>query len=365
MQTTEDPSISAIIGNSPQLIDIKAAIQKIAPRNTTVLVTGETGTGKELVAQAIHQGSLRRFKPFIRVNCAAIPESLLESELFGYAEGTFTGGKKGGYIGKFAEADGGTVFLDEVADLPITLQAKLLRFLQEHEIQRLGELAPRRVNVRVVAATNANLLQLVEEKKFRSDLFYRLNVVTLELPPLRERQEDIALISQAIINQLNEEFNYRVYKLAPEVQHILFHYPWPGNVRELANVLEVAFNLCDGETQLGVVFLPKYLQEWARSAGIVDYTQFVPVFPCTGLQKALKTQPVNSKAVPIPSEVLNCWREELITVGRRPLVEVMEGLEEAILRYFLANETNRSRVAKLLGISRPALYKKMQKHMIT
>ena len=262
MQTTEDPSIASIIGKSPQILDLKQAILKIAPRNTTVLLTGETGTGKELFAQALHQGSLRRFKPFVKVNCAAIPENLLESELFGYAEGTFTGGKKGGYLGKFAIADGGTVFLDELAEMPLALQAKLLRFLQEHEIQRLGESMPRRVNVRVVAATNANLPQLVKYQKFRSDLYYRLNVVSLDIPPLRNRREDIPLLCQSFLKPLNAEFDYRVYRLSDEVKQLFDIYPWPGNVRELHNVLEAAFHLFDGGQEIKLEHLPQYLREW-------------------------------------------------------------------------------------------------------
>ncbi|KLU60229.1 limonene hydroxylase [Peptococcaceae bacterium CEB3] len=262
MQTTEDPSIAAIVGKSPQILDLKQAVLKVAPRNTTVLITGETGTGKELFAQALHQGSLRRFKPFVRVNCAAIPEALLESELFGYAEGTFTGGKKGGYLGKFALADGGTVFLDELAELPLALQAKLLRFLEEHEIQRLGESLPRRVNVRVVAATNANLAQLVKYKKFRSDLYYRINVVTLEIPPLRSRREDIPVLTRAFMKQLNVEYDYRVYRLDADIQRILDSYHWPGNVRELRNILETAFNLHDGGQELNAGYLPPYLRRW-------------------------------------------------------------------------------------------------------
>jgi transcriptional regulator with PAS, ATPase and Fis domain len=362
MQTMEDPSIAAIIGNSPLIIDIKAAIVKLAPRNTTVLVTGETGTGKELIAQAIHQGSLRRFKPFVRVNCAAIPDALLESELFGYAEGSFTGGKKGGYIGKFAEADGGTVFLDEIGDLPFSLQAKLLRFLQEHEIQRIGELTPRRVNVRVVAATNANLQELVQEKKFRSDLYYRLNVVTLELPPLRERQEDILLIARAMIKQLNTEFNYRVYLLSPEVQKTVQNYSWPGNVRELANVLEVAFNLCDGERELQQTHLPKYLQGWAKSAGIRAESHAEAL---VSEQTKAALPLISTTALPISAEALNVFHEQLALIGYLPLSQVIDGLEDAILRYVLHRESNRSKVAQLLGISRPALYKKMQKYLIT
>ncbi|MHB1406641.1 MAG: sigma-54 interaction domain-containing protein [Desulfitobacteriaceae bacterium] len=371
MEITEDPSVSAIIGNSPQIVDLKAALVKVATRNTTILITGETGTGKEMFAQAIYQGSLRRFKPFIRVNCAAIPEALLESELFGYAEGTFTGGRKGGYIGKFAQADGGTIFLDEVAELTLPLQAKLLRFVQEREIQRLGESQPRRLNVRLIAATNGNLAQLVKYNKFRSDLYYRLNVVTLEIPPLRERREDILLLTKLYMKQLNSEFGYRVYRLSPVVNKLFLTYPWPGNVRELQNVLEVAFNLCDGEAELHIKHLPHYLRNWIKEQTDLEFSgldlersvsEEQAKTNVSGIEQELcqnfKVALVNDK---FPPEEFRAWQEYLSWVGRRPLAEIMDGLEEEILRYLLKNEPNRSRIAEILGISRPALYKKIQK----
>ncbi len=375
METTEDPSVLAIVGASPQMIDLKAAILKIAPRNTTVLITGETGTGKEMFAQAIYHGSLRRYKPFVRVNCAAIPESLLESELFGYADGTFTGGRRGGYLGKFAQADGGTVFLDEVAELPLPIQAKLLRFIQEKEIQRLGESQPRRLNVRLVAATNANLGQLVKYNKFRSDLYYRLNVVTLEIPPLRDRREDIIPLCRQFMRQLNQEFDYRIYRLSPEVLRLFNAYSWPGNVRELQNVLEVAYNLSAGGPELRMEHMAKYLKEWmqeqdnqkilAAKAKTGEYT------PAADLdQPALKPGPDDQATIQaavgnLPPGEFRTWQEYLNLVGKRPLGEIMDALEEELLRYLLRHQHNRSQVAGLLGISRPALYKKMQKYSLS
>lgn len=393
MQTTEDPSIASIIGNSPQIIDLKQAVLKIAPRNTTVLITGETGTGKELFAQALHQGSLRRFKPFVRVNCAAIPETLLESELFGYADGSFTGGKKGGYLGKFAIADGGTVFLDEMAELSFPLQAKLLRFLQEHEIQRIGESMPRRVNVRVVAATNANLAQLVKYKKFRSDLYYRLNVVTLEIPPLRSRREDIPLLSQTFLKQLNVEYDYRIYRLNPSVRNIFEVYPWPGNVRELYNVLETAFNLYDEGTELRVEHLPQYLRDWhteQTQAEIFVDKNVDSKEPAVGTEETTKQDQISilhqdnitkennfsSKMLPegrndkdkvkneVKEEELQDLMHYMNMLGQFPLAKIMDDFEANILRYLLSRETNRSHVAEMLGISRPALYKKMHRYFL-
>lgn len=414
MQTTEDPSIASIIGNSPQILDLKQAILKIAPRNTTVLLTGETGTGKELFAQALHQGSLRRFKPFVKVNCAAIPENLLESELFGYAEGTFTGGKKGGYLGKFAIADGGTVFLDELAEMPLSLQAKLLRFLQEHEIQRLGESMPRRINVRVVAATNANLAQLVKYKKFRSDLYYRLNVVSLEIPPLRNRREDIPLLCQSFLKPLNAEYDYRVYRLSEEVKQLFDAYPWPGNVRELHNVLEAAFHLFDGGQEIRLEHLPQYLRQWQAEqradaqrqaeeyqrhrrdepwlehrprAGRTEYNHGEgDREPCADRHKqstakierqktnerVIKSSPQGKEELKLPDTgTLNAeigraavfaWQRYENMIGKHPLAEIMDELEAEILRHLLAHEPNRSHVAEMLGISRQALYKKIHKY---
>lgn len=374
METTEDPSVVSIVGASLPIIDMKAAILKIAPRNTTVLITGETGTGKEMFAQAIYQGSLRRFKPFVKVNCAAIPESLLESELFGYADGTFTGGRKGGYIGKFAQADGGTVFLDEVAELPLHLQAKLLRFIQEREIQRLGESEPRRLNVRLIAATNANLGQLVKYNKFRSDLYYRLNVVTLEIPPLRDRREDIIPLCRQFMQQLNEEFEYRIYRLASDVMRLFNVYPWPGNVRELQNVIEVAYNLSDGGPELRMEHMAKYLKEWLLEQANQEIlavkadTEPIPtdsvIDKKSGQANLFSHFPAHSADGNLPPREFRAWQEYLSWVGKRPLAEIMDSLEEELLRYLLRHERNRSQLAGILGISRPALYKKMQKYSI-
>ena len=361
MQTTEDPSIASIIGASPQILDLKQVILKVAPRNTTVLITGETGTGKELFAQALHHGSLRRYKPFVRVNCAAIPEALLESELFGYAEGTFTGGRKGGYLGKFALADGGTVFLDELAELSLPLQAKLLRFLQEHEIQRLGETMPRKVNVRIVAATNANLAQLVKYKKFRSDLYYRLNVVTLEIPPLRARREDIPLLCELFLKQLNTEYDYRVYRLSSEVQGLFDTYPWPGNIRELQNVLETAFSLFNGGHELTSQHIPLYLQNWLNNKQ-VDSLANDSDCPCQ--ESSMQKAPSSSSSVEKERAKNDfSWQQVLDLAEKVPLAEVLDTCEGEILRFFLQRVSNRSKLAELFGISRPALYKKIHKYV--
>jgi PAS domain S-box-containing protein len=226
-----------IIGESPV---IKQAVQlaKVAAATpATVLLLGEGGTGKELFAHAIHHASSRQGKQFIRVNCSAFPESLLESELFGYSEGAFTGARKQGKKGIFEEADGGTIFLDEIGAMPLSLQAKILRVLQEGEIVRIGEARPLTVDVRVIAATNADLEKLIEEGKFREDLYYRLNVFPIYIPSLVERRADIPLLAQYYLHALGEDYNRPDTELSPAAARMLQEYHWPGNVRELKNVM--------------------------------------------------------------------------------------------------------------------------------
>jgi transcriptional regulator with GAF, ATPase, and Fis domain len=228
-----------IIGQSKAMRGVFNQIIKVAPKESTVLVTGETGTGKELIARSIHQHSKRQDKPFVAINCAAIPEALLESELFGHERGAFTGAnsKK---LGKFQLADGGTLFLDEIGDMPLETQAKLLRAIEEHTIERVGAIKSIKVNVRFIAATNRNLEIMVEGGLFRQDLFYRLNVFSIMLPPLRQRREDIPLLSEKFLNEMGKERH-----LSSEALQLLMTNDWPGNVRELKNALESAAVLTD------------------------------------------------------------------------------------------------------------------------
>jgi transcriptional regulator with PAS, ATPase and Fis domain len=214
--------------------------RKVARSDSTVLLRGESGTGKELFAHSIHVESNRALGPFVKVNCAAIPETLFESELFGYKAGAFTGAHKHGKKGKFALADRGTIFLDEVSELPASMQVKLLRVLQEREIEPVGAVEPEPIDVRVVAATNKDLAALLAQGAFRQDLYYRLNVVKLEIPALRERRDDIPLVAERLLRQLEKETGVPVEGLAPDVEEVLKAYAWPGNVRELRNVLEQA-----------------------------------------------------------------------------------------------------------------------------
>ncbi|MGB9905542.1 MAG: sigma-54 interaction domain-containing protein, partial [Desulfotomaculales bacterium] len=247
-----------IVGTSERIQELKRIVLKVARSDSTVLIRGESGTGKELFAHALHNASPRRARPFVRVNCSALPENLLESELFGYREGAFTGARRGGKMGKFELADGGTIFLDEIGDLPVNMQAKLLRVLQEKEIERLGDNQPTKVNVRVIAATNRNLEEMVREGLFRQDLFYRLNVVVLEIPPLRERPEDIPALVASLLAKLTEHLGCSPKRIDEGALECLRKHTWPGNVRELENVLERILNLVE-EDVITVHHFPFYL----------------------------------------------------------------------------------------------------------
>ncbi|MBC7963462.1 MAG: sigma 54-interacting transcriptional regulator [Steroidobacteraceae bacterium] len=241
-------SFDHIVGTSRELEWVKDLGRRVAFSTTTVLLKGESRTGKELFAHAIHNQSQRALGPFIKVNCAAIPETLFESELFGYREGAFTGAQKKGKKGKFALADKGTIFLDEISELPLTMQVKLLRVLQEKEIEPVGSEQPQLVDVRIIAASNRDLESMVKEGLFRHDLYYRLNVVMLEIPPLRSRRDDIPLLIQFHLRQLEKETGIPVDGVDPDVMEILKGCDWPGNVRELRNVLEQALYVKTGNT---------------------------------------------------------------------------------------------------------------------
>lgn len=253
-QLTSTAGIDNIVGNSPAMQKVYEIIKKVAPTDSTVLVRGKSGTGKELVTLALHHGSLRSKNAFVSINCAALPENLLESEIFGYAKGAFTGAtseKKG----LFEEANGGTLFLDEIGDLSPRLQAKLLRVLQEGEFFRIGETIPRKCDVRIIAATNQILEELIRDKKFREDLYYRLNVVTINLPDLKERQDDIPILIKHFLHKFNTKHNKNILTVSKEAMIALVGASWLGNIRELENAIERAVILCDG-TELKMEDLP-------------------------------------------------------------------------------------------------------------
>jgi two-component system response regulator AtoC len=235
-----------IIGSSQGINELYAVLERVANTPTTVLITGESGTGKELVARALHEHSTRKDKPFIKVNCAAIPKELIESELFGYERGAFTGAVSS-KPGRFELANGGTLFLDEIGEIPIEMQVKLLRALQESEFERVGGIKTMHVDVRLVAATNRDLKKLIVAGAFREDLFYRLNVVPIRLPALRERASDIPVLAEHFLLKFNERLKKRVTGVAPDAMETLSHYGWPGNIRELENVIERAVLFSDAD----------------------------------------------------------------------------------------------------------------------
>jgi two-component system response regulator AtoC len=242
---TGDAKRFRIIGTGPQMQGVFAMIDKVADTPTTVLITGESGTGKELVARALHANSRLSTKPYIRVNCAAIPRELMESEFFGYEKGAFTGAVTS-KPGRFELADGGTLFLDEIGEIPLEMQVKLLRAIQEHEFERVGGLRTLRVNVRLITATNKDLQRSVADGAFREDLYYRLNVVHIRLPPLRERPDDVAALCQHFVERFNERLGRHIEGFEPEAMSALRRYHWPGNVRELENLIERCVLFADG-----------------------------------------------------------------------------------------------------------------------
>jgi len=244
-------SIDNIIGNTPEIVKLKRLIANVAQTKSTALIVGETGTGKELFAHSIHDLSPRRHKPLVRLNCAAIPENLLESELFGYEEGAFTGAKKEGKPGKFEMANSGSLFLDEINQLPLFMQSKLLRVIQEKEIERVGGLSSKTIDVRLICASNQNLLEMVKNGSFREDLYYRINVVEISIPPLRERLDDLELIVNYLIDKINKEQGLYIKGVDRAVLELFHSYQWPGNVREVEHALERAANtILTGTLQL-------------------------------------------------------------------------------------------------------------------
>ena len=324
--------VDQIVCHGQTMSDLKLRLVRIADRSSTVLLTGESGTGKELFAHAIHAASRRSDGPFVRVNCAAIPENLLEAELFGYIEGAFSGARRGGQIGKFEQAHGGTLFLDEISEMPLAMQAKLLRVLQEREVAPLGSQEIRFVDVRFIAATNCDALALVKEGKLRSDLYYRVNVVSLSIPPLRERPEDIFQLARHFVDQFNVEFGLNVQGLSSRAWAALKAYPFPGNVRELRSAIESAFNMVNGPF-IRLYDLPASIAE-LRSG---DDSQA----PGHGLPNA----------------------GDAMELAGRPLQEVMEEIEKGIIVGAMEKVGgNKLVAANLLGISRPGLYKKLQKY---
>ncbi|APH20793.1 sigma-54 interaction domain-containing protein [Clostridium botulinum] len=253
--------VEDIIGQSQAMVQLKNRIKKIASSSSTVLITGESGTGKEVIARAIHCESDKNTNPFIAINCGAIPDALLESELFGYVRGAFSGADPNGRVGKFELANNGIIFLDEIGDMPLYLQVKILRVLQERKLVRIGSNHLIDLDIRVIAATNKDLKKLIKENKFREDLYYRLNVIPLKIPPLRERKEDIELLMEMLIKKYNGLFGKIVHKIDKECKNILIDYPWYGNVRELENAVEFMINMADDSGIVTMDMLPANIVE--------------------------------------------------------------------------------------------------------
>lgn len=313
-----DDTIDSIIGISDKMQKVKNLARQVASTKSNILILGESGTGKGLLASAIHNLSPRADQPFINVNCASIPSELLESELFGYESGAFTGAKKGGKPGKFELANNGTIFLDEIGELPLNMQAKLLRVIQEKEIDRIGGTKIQKIDIRIIAATNQNLEEMVKKKTFREDLYYRLNVINMWVPPLRERKDDIPILVKHLVNKFSKEMGKFITEVTPPAMESLKEYDWPGNVRELENIIERAFNLIEKEATIMLKHLPNYITN-TNKANITDH--------CTTL---------------------------------KAMIEEVE--KAAIEKYLIETNGNKYQTAKILGISRTSLYEKMEKY---
>ncbi|HAQ39597.1 MAG TPA: sigma-54-dependent Fis family transcriptional regulator [Clostridiales bacterium] len=321
-------NVEDIIGESDPMKILKEQIYQAGVSDSTVLVEGETGTGKELVAHSIHSCSLRNIFPFVKVNCSAIPPTLMESEFFGYEEGTFTGAKKGGKRGKFEIAHLGSIFLDEINQMDLLIQPKLLRVLQEREIERIGSSESIPVDVRVISASNVSLREMVQHKEFRNDLFYRLNIINIIIPPLRERREDIPLLADSIIQKLNSKMGREIEGISAKALEYLKERDWPGNVRELQNIIERAMNVCIGNS-LNLDEIRKI--ETVRMAGTKEK--------------------IISNAVKIDTDISFTDKKNILE-------------KDMILKALESCDNNKSKTARFLGISRTLLYQKIKKYEI-
>ncbi|AKU25427.1 Fis family transcriptional regulator [Geobacillus stearothermophilus] len=315
--------VERIIGRHPAIAAVKQMIRRAARVPSTVLITGESGTGKEVVARAIHEAGPHADGPFVSVNCAAIPESLLEAELFGYEDGAFTGAKKGGKPGKFQLAHGGTLFLDEIGDMPLAMQAKILRVLEEKKVEKVGGLYETKVDVRIIAATNKPLEEMVRNGTFREDLFYRLNIIRIHLPPLRERKTDIPALLAYHMERMCRQFGVALKSFTKEAMEVLVHYSWPGNVRELVNVVEWLISMVEGDV-IEREHLPAYLSTVQPAASSL---------PNGGVKMADR------------------WKEM-----------VYQSERERIAAALVAAGGNKAEAARRLGIHRSTLYEKLKKY---
>jgi two-component system nitrogen regulation response regulator GlnG len=370
-----------IVGASPVMQDVFKVIGQVTASDVTVMITGESGTGKELVARSIWKHSHRAGKPFIAVNCAAIPDNLIESELFGHEKGSFTGAT-GQRLGKFELCDGGTIFLDEIGDMALATQTKILRVLQQGEIQRVGGTETIKVDVRILAATNKDLEEMVKAKTFREDLYYRLNVVRIKMPPLRERPEDIPQIVDFCLQNLVKQRKARSSKVAPEAMAVLTRYRWPGNVRELENVVYRSAVIAQGDTIL-VKDLPAEICEAVGFAGpaasAASTTPSAPAPATPSAPPAVPAAPADSEASTAPASPVPAvaepaaepppaaapWSVELaldflhdaLSGGPEPILARLE--REMVVRVLKAENGNHARAAEKLGMTRATLRKRV------
>ncbi|MEQ5178235.1 sigma-54 interaction domain-containing protein [Proteus genomosp. 6] len=339
LSVDENPH-SPLIGNSQNMLQLKSMLSKVAVSHASVLITGESGSGKEVVAYTIHQQSLRTKQPFITINCAAIPEQLLESELFGYVRGAFSGADPKGRIGKFELAHGGNLFLDEIGDMPLHLQAKLLRVLQEKSITRVGSNNMINIDVRIIAATNKDLREMVNKGQFREDLFYRLNVVPIHTPALRDHREDIAELAQFFADDLASTYQRPAAKIPNVVINYLYSYDWPGNIRELRNVIEYMYVMQGDTVDLNLSHLPPYLLETPHSDPLEKEKT-------SGIYTAAKTdnknQPLNAQ------EFLKTQNQ---TSEYQTIMNILEKTGTTL--------EGKKKAAEILGISIATLYRKIK-----
>ena len=337
----EKASFSKIIGKSPAFVQIMDLVPKVASTRSTVLLTGESGTGKEIIAEAIHFASPRGEGPLVKMNCGALTETLLESELFGHEKGAFTGADQQ-RMGRFEMANGGTLFLDEVGEMSLGMQVRLLRVLQDGSFERVGSSRTLQVDVRIIAATNKDLEQEVKEGRFRQDLFYRLNVITVDIPSLRERIEDIPLLTGHFLNKYSEINGKKILGFSPEVHQILCNYPWPGNVRELENIIERAVSLCQGQT-IELSDLPPRLKFESTIEQAVSFSQTQAI--------EISPEPHQKPDTPFAGSYL------VVPVGIS-----LDKIEQSVLeKTLLKTKGDKKAAARLLGISLSSLYNKLNR----
>jgi len=348
-QVRDTGVLGPLVGNSPQMREVFSLIERVAPSNVSVLVTGESGTGKELVARALHDLSARRLKPFVAVNCAAIPETLIESEIFGHEKGAFTGALER-RAGCFELAEEGTLLLDEIGEMPAATQAKLLRVLEDRKLRRLGSKVETPVDVRVVAATNKDPEEAVANGELRGDLYYRLNVFNIKMPPLREHLMDVSSIAEKMIDDMNERHHCTVAGLKDSLMQRLESYKWPGNVRELRNTIERAVIMA-GTGMLGVEHLPQHFGE----------PGFAPP-PTSGVHAAVTATGRAADAAAAASREVQRYLDDQNTVRVEVGTTVNEAERQLILKTLSSTHNNKTKAAEILGISSKTLQNKLKEY---